>query len=351
LGSLGGISLHRAQKAGLALRPRALLYPLVSVKHIEGPLGSVVDSLCFLAVVAGTVGPIGFLGVQLGSLLESLFSITSSLSLQAGLIAFLTLFYSFSAVSGVAKGMKWLSQLNIVLSVIIGVFVFLYFSPVDVIVQHFKAQALMLKNFIPLSLKNQGDEWMLSWTWFYWSWFIGYAPMMSVIVTRLSKGRSLRQIILTVSLVCPLVTNIWFSFLGGSLFHIPNFNPTVLERLGSEGLPAALTSLVLALPLTALSGFLVCILIFTFLATTGDSVSFSLSMASSQKSDPPKKERLFWSLSMGLLALVLLLSGGNKPIAAFQNIIILTAIPVTLIMSFPLVNGCRELLLGTFSKS
>ena len=341
LGALGVVSLFNAQKAGLALRPRALLYPWVSRSVLESRWGDVVDGFCFLSVVAGTVGPIGFLGIQLGYLFEALYGVPSSISLQVMIILALTALYTGSAISGVTRGMKWLSQLNISLSFVLGLLTLIFLGPFIILSQHIEAQQLMIAEFFSLSLSDQGDAWMGSWTWFYWAWFIGYAPMMSIIVTRVSRGRSLRQIILSVSILCPLVTNFWFSIIGGGLMAVDNFETEVIQNVSTNGLPAALTNLVLNLPFPQWIGILFCLLIFAFLATTGDSVSYSLSVASAADEHPPKKERVYWSLVMGFLAIALLVVGGDKSITSFQSVIVLTAIPVALLMVFPVMTAIQ----------
>ena len=344
LGTLGVVALHFASKDGLPLQPRSLLYPLVSKPKVLGPVGDLVDGVSFLAVIAGTVGPIGFLGIQLAYLVNDIYGLPAGVGVQVGLILVLSAIYTLSAVSGITKGMKWLSQLNVLLSIGLGLAVLACFSYQEILGNHLAAQSQMLKYFVALSLRNQGDAWMLSWTWFYWAWFIGYAPMMSIIVTRVSRGRRLRQIILSVSLVCPLVTNLWFSIIGGSLFTFPNFETEILQSLKADGLPAALAGLVSNLPFAEVQGLLFCVLIFTFLATTGDSVSFSLSVASTNNEEPPRGERVFWSVSMGCLAIALLVFGGSKAISSFQSVIIITAIPVSVIMCFPLVTVLGRLL-------
>lgn len=350
LASLGVVSLRQAQEAGLSLRPRSLLYPFVPIKLIRGRTGDLVDGFCFLAVVAGTVGPIGFLGLQQAQLLRDLYGFESFRFLEVGLVLLLTLLYSATAVSGVMRGMKWLSVFNLSLALFLGLIVFVTHSPISLLTHHIYAQLSLFENFARWSLGARDTQWMTTWTWFYWAWFLGYAPMMSIIVTRVSRGRTIRQVILSVSLICPLVTNFWFSVIGGSLLTLPNLDTEVVQKVGAEGLVAALGVLVASTPPSQVLAALFSVLIFTFLATTGDSVSYSLSLASTESEEPPKSERLFWCLIQSALAVALLLGGGADSIGAFQSLILVTSVPVGLLMCLPLLATVKMILRGARSN-
>ena len=187
---LGGLSsivlMHLHYDKGLPLKPRTLLYPILGNKAIHGWIGHTIDAASVIAVAAGTIGPIGFLGLQVSYALNSLFDIPDNFTTQALVIGLAILAYTLSALSGVNKGIQIISRYNIILSLALVIYV-LIFGPTSFIFEGYSSGvATMLENFIPMALFRGDSDWLSWWTVFFWGWFIGYGPMMAIFIDRIS---------------------------------------------------------------------------------------------------------------------------------------------------------------------
>ena len=339
LGSLAAVILMRLHyQHGLPLAPRSLLHPLVGEKGVRGWLGDAADIVSVLAVFAGTVGPIGFLGLQISYGLSEFIGTEDTLAMQLFTIAALMAVYLTSAVSGMHKGIQILSRANIVLGLSLLAFLFLA-GPTWFIVSRFVEALATHIQWLPAQALYRGDAgwfgdpgWLSGWTVFFWGWFIGYSPMMAIFIARISRGRRIRDVILLMSLGAPLLTMGWFTILGGTVIGIELENPGVISGpFEGFNLPAVLLAITSAMPLDVLVtvGFLV--LTALFVATTGDSMTYSLAVVSSRSEHPPRWLRLFWGLAMGLTAMALL-AGTAGGIGKLQSFIVVTAVPVSLLL-------------------
>jgi choline-glycine betaine transporter len=333
LGTLTTIMLmHYHYDKGLPLAPRTLLYPIFKDRAINGPIGFIADASCIIAVVAGTVGPIGFLGLQVSYGLDNLFGIADGLATQVVVIGGLVTLYTLSAISGVNRGIKILSQINIVLGFALLGFILLAGPTAFIISGFFNGLGTYITNFVPMALYRGDTGWLGWWTVFFWGWFLGYGPLMAMFIARVSRGRSARGIIVLVALVAPLVTNFWFTIVGGSGIAFELANPgSVSAAFEGFNLPAALLAITNQLP----GGFFVSVLFLVlttiFVATTGDSMTYCLSVAMSNNDHPSTPVRVFWGITMGLMALILI-SIGSGGISKLQSFIVITAVPVSLVL-------------------
>ena len=339
LGSLTTVMLmHYHYDKGLPLAPRTLLYPVFGERAITGPIGWIADAACIIAVVAGTVGPIGFLGLQVSYGLNALFSIPDGFVTQAFVIAGLVGLYTVSAITGINKGIQILSRFNIVLAFLLLAFMLLAGPTWFIFEGVFGGLGTYLANFFPMAL-YRGDAglfgdagWLGWWTVFFWGWFLGYGPLMAMFIARVSRGRSIRAIVIMLSIVAPLVTNFWFTIVGGSGLAFELANPgTISAAFEGFNLPAALLAITQALPLGFLVSFLFLVLTTVFVATTGDSMTYVISVAMSSKDNPSTPVRIFWGVAMGAMALILI-SVGSGGVSKLQSFIVVTAVPVSLIL-------------------
>ncbi len=333
LGSLTTVMLmHYHYDKGLPLAPRTLLYPVFKEKAIKGPIGFIADACCIIAVVAGTVGPIGFLGLQVSYGLEDLFGIPDGLGTQIAVIGGLVALYTISAITGINRGIKILSQFNIILG--FGLLAFLLIAgPTGFIFKGFvNGLGTYVANFVPMALYRGDTSWLGWWTVFFWGWFLGYGPLMAMFISRVSRGRSIRGIIIMVSIVAPLVTNFWFTIVGGSGIAMELAEPaSVSAAFEGFNLPAALLAITNQLPAGFFISVLFLILTTVFVATTGDSMTYVLSVAMSNDDHPTTAVRIFWGVAMGLMALILI-SLGSGGVSKLQSFIVVTAVPVSLIL-------------------
>ncbi|WP_372741475.1 BCCT family transporter [Neptunomonas sp.] len=333
LGSLTGIVyMYLHYEKGLPLKPRTLLYPVFGDRVMKGAFGAIVDSCCVIAVVAGTVGPIGFLGLQVSFGLEKLFGIPDTYTTQIIILLGLIAIYTLSAVSGVTRGIQILSKANVILAVALMAFI-LFFGPTAFIIDSYiQSFGIYLDKFIPMATFRASPGWLDWWTVFFWGWFLGYGPLMAMFVARISRGRTIRQMILLISIVAPVITCFWFTIVGGSGLAFELANPGVIsEPFTGFNLPAALLAITEQLPMGFFVSVLFLILTTIFVATTGDSMTYAVSMVMTGTDHPQGSVRVFWGIMMGVVA-ALLISIGSGGISALQSFIVVTAVPVSLVL-------------------
>lgn len=342
LGALTSVVLlHYEETRGLPLAPRTLIYPLFGRRLIEGPLGGAADAAALIGVIAGTVGPIGFLGLQVSEGLTSLFGVPGGLTTQIAVIIALACLYIGSALSGVGKGIQILSRFNVMLTAALLAFILLV-GPTVFILSHFvSAMGVYLQNFMPMAL-HRGEAglfgetaWLSGWTIFFWAWFIGYGPMMAIFIARISRGRTIRSLVFTLCGVAPLATHFWFTILGGSGLAFELDNPgAVSDAFEGFDLPGALLAITQGLPFTLPISIAFLVLTTVFVATTGDSMTFAISSALKRSGEPTGGMRAFWGVIMAAMAIVLVTAGGGgaDAVSKLQQFIVVTAVPVSLIL-------------------
>jgi len=348
LGSLTTVMLmHYHYEKGLPLAPRTLLYPVFGDRAIHGPIGLIADASSIIAVVAGTVGPIGFLGLQVSYGLGDLFGLPDSFATQFAVIAGLVAIYTISAMTGLSRGIQMLSKINVVLAALLLLFVLVAGPTTFIFGSFFSGFGTYVGNFFQMALFRGeagvfGDPgWLGWWTVFFWGWFMGYGPLMAMFIARVSRGRSIRSIILMLSVIAPIVTNFWFTIVGGTGIAMELAEPgTISAAFEGFNLPAALLAITTNLPMGFVISILFLILTTIFVATTGDSMSYVISATMSRDDTPPTAVRVFWGIAMGIMA-VILISVGSGGVSKLQSFIVVTAVPVSLLLLPSLWDALR----------
>ncbi|WP_020007691.1 BCCT family transporter [Salinicoccus albus] len=334
LGTLGTIVLMYAHyHRGAPLKPRSLLYPFFGNRLArKSVLGTLIDSFAIIAVAAGTIGPIGFLGLQAGYGFNTLFGTDDTFFVQAIIIAVVVIIAAVSAATGVYKGIQLLSTYNIILSIGL-VLLVLIIGPAMFIFNHFiESFGVYVQNFFTMNTHRGDEEWLGAWTVFFFAWFIGYAPMMGIMVARVSRGRTIREIVVAVAIIAPIVTAFWFTVLGGTSIFEELLNPGVISsELNASGVQAAMIATTEQLPMSTVLGALFMVATIVFVLTTVDSMALSISMAITGEGNPSATMRVFWALVMGGVA-ILLLNIGEGSISTLQSFIVVTALPVAFLM-------------------
>ncbi|MCE8006126.1 BCCT family transporter [Aestuariivita sp.] len=348
LGSLSTVMLmHYHYEKGLPLAPRTLLYPVFGDRAINGPIGVIADASAIIAVVAGTVGPIGFLGLQVSYGLSELFGLADGFATQAMVIAGLAALYTISAMTGLSRGIQFLSKINVLLAAALLVFVLVAGPTWFVFQSFFTGFGAYLGNFFQMAL-YRGDAgvfgepgWLGWWTVFFWGWFMGYGPLMAMFIARVSRGRSIRSIIIMLSIVAPIVTNFWFTIIGGTGISMELAAPgTISTAFEGFNLPAALLAITTNLPMGFFVSILFLILTTIFVATTGDSMSYVIAATMSDGDTPSTAIRVCWGVVMGIMAIILI-SVGSGGVSKLQSFIVVTAVPVSLILLPSLWDALR----------
>lgn len=343
LGTLTALVLSRAHYGqGKPLQPRTLLYPVLGERVIQGSLGGVVDAFCVIAVVAGTVGPIGFLATQMSFGMHELFGVPDSYGTQLTVLAVLAGVYMTSAMSGLHRGIQLLSRFNVILALAIAAVIFLFGPTLFLVNSYTQSMGEYLSSFFAMATmtsETAPDWWMKWWTVFFFAWFIGYTPLMAVFVSRISRGRTVREMILAVAVLAPIATTVWFTLLGGSgIYHQLAGTFDLTEALGNFQFDVATLTVAKALPGGTWMAAAILLLTTLFVATTGDSMSYAIAMVGAGHDEPNSGVRVFWGGAMALMAAILLYMGAGQ-IGVLQQFIVLTAIPVSLIILPSLWTG------------
>ncbi|MFU1518802.1 BCCT family transporter [Vreelandella alkaliphila] len=343
LGSLTAVVLaHAHYVKGQPLQPRTLLYPVFGERLMRGPLGGVVDACCVIALVAGTVGPIGFLATQVSFGLHELFGLPEGYLGQLIILAVLGCIYVLSSMSGVHRGIQLLSRFNVLLALAIGAVIIVFGPTLFLVNTYVSSMGAYISNFFTMATMTADTApawWMQWWTVFFFAWFIGYAPLMAIFVARISRGRSIREMILAVAVLAPIATTVWFTLLGGSgIYYQLTGVIDLAEALNNFQFDVATLTVAQALPGGTWMALAILLLTTIFVATTGDSMSYAIAVVGAGHDDPSPYVRAFWGIAMALMAAVLLYMGAGQ-IGALQQFIVITAIPVSLILLPSLWNG------------
>ncbi|MEK4031443.1 BCCT family transporter [Pseudobacillus sp. FSL P4-0506] len=326
------VIMYAHYNKGMPLKPRTLLYPIFGEKIKDSLWGTFADVFCIIGAVAGTIGPIGFLGLQVSYGVNAVFGWADTYSTQVIIIVALTGVVLFSTLTGIDKGIQWLSRLNVNMAVAIAIFLLL-FGPGEFIINSFISSAgTYLNEFIPVSTYRGNPEWMGAWMLFFFGWFIGFGPLVALLVARISRGRKIREVFLMVSVISALVTNFWFTVLGGTgIFYELNHAGSVSGPLIEGGLPAAIIAIAEQMPLGSIMPTVFLVLTVLFVVTTVDSMSYSIAMSVTGVGDPPKAMRVFWAVIMAVIAIILI-KIGEGGVGALQSFVVIAAVPVSILM-------------------
>lgn len=345
LGSLSAIVLAYAHYTlGKPLQPRTLLYPVFGEWILTSWVGGVVDALCVIAIVAGTVGPIGFLATQMSYGLHVLFGLSNGYTTQLFVLMLLAAVYIVSAMSGIHKGIQILSRFNVFLALAIAAVIFI-FGPTlfltDVYLQSMGEYMTSFFAMATMTSETAPDWWMKWWTVFFFAWFIGYAPLMAIFVARISRGRTIRQMVLAVAVLAPIATTIWFTLLGGSgIYYQLTGAVELTDALQNFSFDVATLTVAQALPGGIWMAAAILLLTTIFVATTGDSMSYAIAVVGAGHDEPHFLIRAFWGAAMAVMAGILLYMGEGQ-VGVLQQFIVITAIPVSIIILPSLWEGPR----------
>lgn len=321
-----------AYNRGLPLTFRSVFYPLLG-ERIYGTWGNVIDILTVLATLFGLATSLGFGVGQAAAGLNFLFGWPSNVGFQVFLIAAITGMATLSVVAGLDAGVKRLSQLNIYLAAAFLVFVVIV-GPTLFLLSAFIQSTGFYGQVLPqLSFWNEAFSepgWQGSWTVFYWGWWISWSPFVGMFIARISKGRSIRELILGVVLMPTLLSFLWMSVFGGAAINLQLNGVIDLATAVNENVATALFVMLEAFPLTQLTSIVGVLLVVSFFVTSSDSGSLVVDhLTSGGKLDSPKPQRVFWAVMEGAIAAVLLLGGG---LSALQTMAVAAGLPFAIIL-------------------
>lgn len=307
-----------------------------ALEPVVGKKTTVKNTINILAVVATVMGiatSIGLGVMQMGGGLESVAGIRNTSLVQLGLLAFIFIAYMISSTSGLDRGIKYLSNLNLAMALCFLVFV-LTMGPTVFIMESFTlALGDYFTNFIQYSLRLQPyaeGTWVRDWTIFYWAWAIAWSPYVGAFIARVSKGRTIREFIMGVMIVPPLIACLWIAAFGGTALWFDLHESTGIAAAVNADVTTALFSMLDQLPLSTLMSVLSILLILTFLVTSADSATYILSsMTTKGDLNPPMLAKIVWGVLMAAIAGVLLFTGGLE---ALQTASLIAALPFTVLL-------------------
>ena len=309
-------------------------------------LGPVVNVLAVIATAFGVAASLGMGALQINSGLNAMFGLPVGDASQVGIIVVTTVLFLASAVTGVTRGIKWLSNINLVLASLLALAVFVFGPTVAIIDTFTNTLGSYVSEFVRMSLRMtpfRESGWVSGWTIFYWAWWVSWSPFVGLFIARVSRGRTIREFVLGTMLAPTLAAFIWFSVFGGTALHLQIMQGLPIADAVSADVSTALFSLFDALPMAGLMSGIATILVMLFFVTSGDSATLVLGMMSSGgKENPGARIKIVWGVLISGIAISLLLAGGLK---AVQTATIVFALPFTVVivlMAVALWRGVRD---------
>ena len=328
-----GLALaYFAYRHNLPLKIRSALYPLIG-KKIYGPVGDAVDTFATIGTVFGVATTLGFGVTQINSGLNYLFGIEQSSTTQIILIVIVSAMASLSVFFGLDKGIKRLSELNLILALVLLLYVFFASSSIYLLQTTIQNAGQYVSNLFSMTFNlyaYQPNGWIGGWTIMYWAWWISWSPFVGMFIARVSEGRSIREFIVGVLLIPSGFTLIWMGFMGNaalySILHQANDRLVTAVQTDSS---VALFEFLQSLPFSSITSLVATLLVMLFFVTSADSGALVTDYLTAKSDQSPTWQRLFWTCLMAFLAIVLLLVGG---LSALQSATMMSALPFTLIM-------------------
>lgn len=338
-----GLSLgYFAYRKGLPLRPASALYPLLGDRAFGWP-GNVVDILAVFGTIFGLATSLGLGTLQINGGLSDVFGVPNNAFVQTVIIAVITAVALFSVLSGIDKGLRRLSVINLWLAFILLAFVFAVGPKLWIIASTTTATGDYLSNLVSWSLSfpssrvdAQAAEWVQAWTIFYWGWWISWAPFVGIFLARISYGRTIREFVIGALFAPTAVCVLWFGVFGGSgLFYDLAGRANFID--GDEA-QAAFT-LLEALPITGVVAVIAAVwllaVVAIFFITSADSGSLVVDMLTNGGTKKPNRiQRGFWAVCLGGVTWILLVAGGDDALSALQAASVITGLPFAVILLF-----------------
>jgi choline/carnitine/betaine transport len=316
-------------------------------KRTEGPLGRFIDILAIFATLFGSATSLGLGALQIGGGIEFAgWMGTVTTPFLVAIIAVLTVFFIASAVSGVAKGIQWLSNINMVLAAVLALFVFVVGPTIFILNLVPTAVGEYIRELPELASRTEAvggtamADWLSAWTVFYWAWWISWTPFVGMFIARISRGRTIREFVTGVLLVPSLVSLVWFAIFGGAAINAQQGG----ANLNPDNFNTALFQLLGEYPIAGVTTVLVMLLVGIFFVSGADAASIVMGTLSEKgTTEPSRKIVIFWGVLTGAVAAVMLLVGGETALTGLQYITISAALPFVLVMVGLMVSITKDL--------
>lgn len=344
---VGGAIAYGAFRRGRTPLISSIFAPLLGEGRTTGPLGRTIDIFSIIVTLFGTAASLGLGALQIGHGVEIVSGIGElGNGVLIAAIAVLTACFIASAVSGVSKGIRALSNINAVVALLLAFFVF-FVGPTLLILNVIPSVAVQFLGDLPEMVArsaSQGDEaqmFLSSWTIFYWAWWISWSPFVGMFIAKISRGRSLRQFVSVVIVVPAVISLVWFAIFGTT---------AIQQQMDGAGLTVdppeeVLFGVLENLPFPLITSIVLILLISIFFITGADSASLVMGTLSQQgRPEPSRWVAVVWGILVGVIAAVLLVTGEEgSGLKSLQNVTIIAALPFAMIMAFMMIAFMKDL--------
>ncbi|QGU04055.1 Glycine betaine transporter BetP [Corynebacterium comes] len=321
--------------------------PLIGEKGARGGLGRLIDTLAIIATIFGTATSLGVGALQIRAGLSASGLVDSpGTGTIVGIVSVLTLAFIVSAVSGVGKGIQYLSNANMIMAAILAIFVFVVGPTVSLLnliptaLSSYFAQFFEMAGRTAVSADGTAGEWLGGWTIFYWAWWISWSPFVGMFLARISRGRTIREFTIGVLVVPSLVSVVWFSIFGGTAITLEQSGNSIW---GDGTAESQLFNLLHQLPGGTIMGVVAVILLGTFFITSADSASTVMGTLSQHgRPDATPWVSALWGLMTAAVGMVML-TASEDSLANLQSITIVAASPFLLIVVGLMVALVKDL--------
>ncbi|MFE3019141.1 BCCT family transporter [Streptomyces sp. NPDC059256] len=331
---IAGLALAYAGfRKGRSNRLSAVFVPLIGERKANGWPGRLIDLLAVFATVFGTATSLGVGTLQVAKGLNLTVGVEGSTTAQLLIVVFLSAAFVISAFTGLHRGVKWLSTMNIVLAGCLMLFVFVLGPTVYILDAIPASVGGYFSNLVTMATRTGAftdSAWLGSWTIFYWAWWLSWAPFVGTFIARISRGRSIREFLIGVLLVPSGATVVWFCVLGGTGIRLDSTGKVDMAAKLKEGEEASLFAMLDALPLGSVTSWLAMLMVMTYFVTSADSASLVMGSLTSRGALNPRTWLVVvWGVLMAAVAAVLLVAGG---LSSLQTATILVALPFVVVM-------------------
>jgi len=331
------------------MRVSSVFYPILK-ERISGPIGKTIDVFAVLGTVFGLAVSLGLGTSQINAGLSELVGLPDAVWAKVVIIGLLTVVATISIAVGLDKGVRRLSNVNILTAVGLMIFVLIASDTVFLLRQMIESLGMYAQDIIQLSFWNDsmaeftsdgGWGWQGGWTVFYWAWTVTWAPFMGVFLARISRGRTIRQFVIGVLAAPSLFTLVWFVIFGWSAMKIDGIGGDggPISEAVNESVPLAMFAFFENFPAATLVQGIAVVVVALFFATSSDSASLVIDMLCSGDGDAgPVRQRVFWGVTEGAVAATLIVLGGEAGLQALQEVITVIGLPIFILVSLMIVT-------------
>jgi glycine betaine transporter len=322
------------------------LHPLIGDRAF-GPVGKFINIIAIFAVISGITTSLGLGVTQMGAGFEYVWGISNTPTNQIILILILSVMFIISASTGIKRGIKWLSNINIVIALSIMILIFILGPTMNLIELLVTSTGDYIQNFIGMSFHLEpfvpDYTWQAGWDFFYWGWAISFGVFVGLFIARISRGRTIKEFVIGAVLIPTFATMVWYSIIGGTaLFNIVTLGNNELAVRILENMDTALFYFLELFPASSLIIGLTFVSLIIFFVTSADSTVYVLGMYSEETTEPSNKMKVLWGVVIAGVAIALLLSGGLVPLQTVSAVAGLPFSLVVILMIFSFFKSMRN---------